>query len=108
MGRMDGKVVLITGAGRGQGRSPAVALAREGANILGLDCPVLRRSPYPMATPEDLEETVRQVEAVGGRMIARLGDVRNQAALDTLVGDGIAEFGRIDVLVSNAGIWSLG
>jgi SDR family mycofactocin-dependent oxidoreductase len=105
MGRMDGKVAMITGAGRGQGRAHAVTLAREGAEILALDCPdVSSVIPYAMATPEDLRETVRLVEALDRRIIAVEGDVRRQAELDELVERGIAEFGHIDVCVANAGV----
>jgi len=105
---MDGKVALITGAGRGQGRSHAVTLAREGADILALDCPQPNPAlPYPTATPEDLAETVAQVEALGRRIIAVEGDVRNQADLDGLVARGIDELGGVDVCVANAGVASM-
>jgi SDR family mycofactocin-dependent oxidoreductase len=108
MGRMDGKVALITGAGRGQGRAQALTLAREGADILALDCP--RPSaviPYGLATPEDLAETAAGVEALGRRVIAVEGDVRRQEDLDALVERGIAELGQIDVCVANAGVVTL-
>lgn len=105
MGRMDGKVALITGAARGQGRMHALTLAREGADILALDCPrdtdVI---PYALASPEDLQETVALVEALDRRIIAVEGDVRRQAELDQLVQEGIEEFGHIDVCVANAGV----
>jgi SDR family mycofactocin-dependent oxidoreductase len=108
MGRMDGKVALVTGAGRGQGRSHAVTLAREGADILALDCPAPNSVlPYETATPADLAETVSQVEALDRRIIAVEGDVRNQADLDGLVASGIGEFGKIDVCVANAGVASM-
>ncbi len=108
MGRMEGKVALITGAGRGQGRSHAVALAQEGADIIALDCPTLNEVlPYAMATPEELAETVAQVEALDRRIVAAEGDVRNQGDLDGLVARGIEEFGKIDVCVANAGVGTL-
>jgi SDR family mycofactocin-dependent oxidoreductase len=108
MGRMDGKVALITGAGRGQGRAHAVTLAREGASILALDCPQPSAViPYGLATPEDLAETVRQVEALDRRIVAVEGDVRRQSDLDDLVARGLDQFGHIDVCVANAGVVTL-
>ena len=109
MGRMDGKVALVTGAARGQGRSHALTLAREGADILAIDCPEqFGEIPYGLATAEDLQETVAQVEALDRRIIAVEGDVREQEALDSLVERGIAELGQIDVCVANAGLANLG
>ncbi|MFT4086531.1 MAG: mycofactocin-coupled SDR family oxidoreductase [Gordonia sp. (in: high G+C Gram-positive bacteria)] len=107
MGRMDGKVALITGAGRGQGRAHALRLAEEGADILALDVPEQGTIPYPFATSEDLQETVRQVEALDRRIIAVEGDVREQEQLDALVAAGIEEFGHIDVVVANAATWTV-
>jgi SDR family mycofactocin-dependent oxidoreductase len=102
---MDGKVALITGAGRGQGRAHALTLAREGADILALDCPRdTAVIPYDLASPEDLRETVALVEALDRRIIAVEGDVRRQEDLDQLVARGIEEFGHIDVCVANAGV----
>jgi len=102
-GRLEGKVALISGAARGQGRSHAVRLAEEGADILAFDlCRQLDTVPYPLAMPEDFEETVRQVEATGRRIIARQADVRDSPAIDALVADGVAEFGRLDVVCANA------
>jgi NAD(P)-dependent dehydrogenase (short-subunit alcohol dehydrogenase family) len=107
--RMAGMIALITGAARGQGRSQALTLAREGADILALDCPpAIDTIPYELARPEDLKETVSLVEGLGRRIIALEGDVRRQADIDALVERGIAEFGHIDVCVANAGVWSLG
>lgn len=108
MGRMDGKVVLITGAGRGQGRAHAVRLAQEGADIVALDCPAQGAIPYGLATTEDLHETVKAVEALDRRIVAITGDVREQADLDGAVERGIAELGRIDCVVANAGAWTVG
>lgn len=108
MGRMDGKVVLITGAGRGQGRSHAVRLAQEGADIVALDCPAQGAIPHPLATETDLKETVALVEALDRRILGVSGDVRVQSDLDTAVERGIAEFGKIDVVVANAAAWSVG
>jgi SDR family mycofactocin-dependent oxidoreductase len=105
MGRMDGRVAFITGAGKGQGRSHAVRLAEEGADIVGVDiCRQLDGVLYAMATPEDLDETVNLVEKTGRRMIARQADVRDRKALQAAFDDGVAEFGHIDTVVANAGI----
>ncbi|MDV3354483.1 mycofactocin-coupled SDR family oxidoreductase [Dietzia sp. IN118] len=108
MGKLDGKVAFITGAARGQGRSHAVRFAEEGANIIGVDVSAqIDTVPYPTAQPGDLEETVRQVEAAGGRMLASEVDVRDLAALTKAADDGAAEFGRIDIVIANAGISSM-
>ncbi|HZZ48646.1 MAG TPA: mycofactocin-coupled SDR family oxidoreductase [Pseudonocardia sp.] len=108
MGRMDGKVALITGAGRGQGRSHAVRLAQEGADIVAIDCPAQGAVPYGLATQDDLNETVRAVEELDRRILAVTGDVREQTSLDGAVERGLAEFGHIDCVVANAGVWSVG
>ncbi len=105
---MDGKVALITGAARGQGRSHALTLAREGADVVLIDVAAqIETVPYPLATPEELAETVRQVEALDRRALAFEADVRDQAALDAAVVASVEELGRIDVVVTNAGIWSI-
>lgn len=105
--RFEGKVVFITGAARGQGREHARRFAAEGASIIGVDlCDQLRTVPYPMATPEDLAETVRQVESAGGAMVARVADVRELAALQSAVDEGMERFGRIDVICANAGVYA--
>ncbi|HEY3631132.1 MAG TPA: mycofactocin-coupled SDR family oxidoreductase [Jatrophihabitantaceae bacterium] len=105
MGRVDGKVAVITGAARGQGRSHAVRLAEEGASVALIDiCAPIAQSPYPLASREDLEETRRMVLAAGGRAITRVADIRVQAELDGAIADTVAEFGRLDVVVENAGI----
>ena len=105
MGQLDGKVAFITGAARGQGRSHAQALAAEGADIVGVDiCAQLDTVSYPMATREDLDETVGLVEKHGRRMLARQADVRNLAAVRSAAEAALAEFGRLDIVVANAGI----
>jgi SDR family mycofactocin-dependent oxidoreductase len=107
VGKLDGQVAFITGAARGQGRSHALALAAEGADIIGVDlCRQAPTAPYPMSTPEDLAETVRQVEALDRRMLASQVDVRDLAALTRAVDDGVAELGRLDIVLANAGIVS--
>jgi NAD(P)-dependent dehydrogenase (short-subunit alcohol dehydrogenase family) len=105
VGRMDGRVAFITGVARGQGRSHAVRLAEEGADIVGIDiCRQLDGVLYPLASPEDLDETVNLVEKTGRRMVARQADVRDRDALAAAFADGVAEFGHIDTVVANAGI----
>ncbi len=104
-GRLSGKVALITGAARGQGRSHALTLAREGADIVALDIAAQIPSvPYPMATPEDLQETVKLVENEDRRCLPVTADVRNIHAMDQAVKDTIAEFGRLDIVLANAGV----
>jgi SDR family mycofactocin-dependent oxidoreductase len=105
MGRFDGKVVMITGGARGQGRSHAVSFAEEGADIIV--CDMLRdlaSVPYPLAQPEDLKETVGMVEALDRRCLAVQADVRVTEQINAVVEAGVAEFGRIDILCANAGI----
>ncbi|MBN9792567.1 MULTISPECIES: mycofactocin-coupled SDR family oxidoreductase [unclassified Pseudonocardia] len=105
MGRLDGKVVFITGAARGQGRSHAVRFAEEGAAVVAVDiCEQIPTVFYPMATKDDLDETVSLVEAVGGRIVARVADVRDRAALQDAHDAGVQEFGHIDTVLPNAGI----
>ncbi|WP_336881075.1 mycofactocin-coupled SDR family oxidoreductase [Rhodococcus globerulus] len=109
MGRVQNKVIFITGAARGQGRAHAVRLAQEGANIIGVDiCEDIKTNSYGMATPEDFDETVRLVEAAGGRMITSIADVRDRQAIVAAVEQGVAEFGRLDGIVAQAGICPLG
>lgn len=104
-GRVAGKVALITGAARGQGRSHAVRLAAEGADIIGIDlCTDVASIPYPLATPDDLAETVRLVEATGARMVAAEADVRDPGALAAAVGNGVSRLGRLDIAIANAGV----
>jgi SDR family mycofactocin-dependent oxidoreductase len=104
-GRARGKVALITGAARGQGRSHAVRLAHEGADIIAVDlCRDVEAIPYPLATPADLEETERLVLAAGGRVVAAAVDVRDAESLTAVVGDGVGRLGGLDIVVANAGV----
>ncbi len=105
MGKLDGKVAFITGGARGQGRSHAVTFAREGADIAVLDiCSQIASVEYPMSRPDDLAETVRQIEALGRRAIAVEGDVRDYLAVSSTVERIVSEFGQLDVVLANAGI----
>lgn len=105
MGKLAGKVAFITGAARGQGRSHAVRLAQEGADIVAIDiCRQINSVAYPMATLDDLAETVKQVEALDRRIHVEQADVRDLAALRSAVAAGTAEIGPIDIVVANAGI----
>ena len=105
MGRVGGKVAFITGAARGQGREHAVRLAEEGAKIIAIDiCRDIPTAPYGGATPDDLAQTVKRVEAIGGEILSRQVDVRDAAALDNVVAEGIQAFGAIDIVSVNAGI----
>lgn len=107
MGRVEGKVAFITGAARGQGRSHALRLAQEGADIIAIDiCEDAPGISYPMATEEDLAETVRQVEALDRRIIASKADVRDFDAVKAVVDDGVAQLGRLDIVSANAGLGS--
>ncbi len=105
MGRVEGKVAFITGAARGQGRSHAVKLASEGADIIAVDiCRNIDSMGYAMATPEDLEETVRLVEKEGRRVVAVQADVREAAQVKAALEQGLAEFGKVDIVVAQAGV----
>lgn len=109
MGRLDGKVAFITGAARGQGRSHALRLAEEGAEIVACDiCEQLDTVEYPLASKDDLKETARLVEDLGRRIVAREADVRDGAQLQAVVEEGISEFGHIDIMCANAGIVTYG
>lgn len=106
-GRVSGKVALITGAARGQGRAHAVRLAAEGANVIVVDlCAPIRGVPYAPATPEDLQETVRLVENTGQQAISAIVDVRDLERLREIVDDAVIRLGRLDVVVANAAICS--
>ncbi len=108
-GRVAGKVAFITGAARGQGRSHAVRLAQEGADIIAVDlCGQVDSVPYAMATPDDLAETVREVEALDRRIVAAQADVRDYGALKAALDDGVAQLGHLDIVSANAGIFSFG
>jgi SDR family mycofactocin-dependent oxidoreductase len=108
-GRLDGKVAFITGAARGQGRSHAIRLAQEGADIIAVDlCAQVGTVPYGMSTPDDLAETVKEVESLDRRIVATQADVRDFTALKAAVDDGVAQLGRLDVVSANAGIFSFG
>lgn len=108
-GRVAGKVAFITGAARGQGRSHALRLAQEGADIIAVDlCEPIDTVDYPMATEDDLAETVRLVEALDRRIVARKADVRDTESLKAAVDAGVAELGRLDIVSANAGILSAG
>lgn len=108
MGRVAGKVAVISGAARGQGRSHARMLAAEGADIIAVDlCDDIATNEYPLARPEDLEETVRLVEKEGRRVVSAVVDVRERGALAAAVDDGVAQLGGLDIVVANAGICPL-
>jgi SDR family mycofactocin-dependent oxidoreductase len=106
-GRVAGKVAFITGAARSQGRSHAIRLAQEGADIIAIDIagPVKSVTGYPPATEEDLAETVKEVEALDRRIIAHKADVRDPRALKEALNDGVAQLGKLDIVVANAGIF---
>ncbi|OAA18281.1 SDR family mycofactocin-dependent oxidoreductase [Frankia sp. EI5c] len=105
MGKLDGKVAFITGAARGQGRSHALRLAQDGADIIAVDlCGPVRSVAYPMPTIEDLEQTAKAVESLGRRIVARQADVRDYAALEEAFQAGTAELGPVEIVLANAGI----
>ena len=105
MGSLDGRVAFITGAARGQGRSHAVRLAADGAHIIGVDiCSDIPSTPYPMASREELDETIALVEAAGGKMLGSTADVRDFYALQSALEAGVDHFGRLDIVCANAGI----
>ncbi|WP_433193076.1 mycofactocin-coupled SDR family oxidoreductase [Nocardia sp. CA-107356] len=104
-GRVAGKVAFITGAGRGQGRSHAIRLAEEGADVILVDvCCDIPSVGYPMATGDDLSLTAREVVALGRRAFAKIVDVRDRGGLRQAVEEGVDELGRLDVVCANAGI----
>lgn len=105
MGQLDGRVALITGGARGQGRSHALALAAEGASVVVCDIAAqIDTVPFPLGTKAELDETVEMVRAAGGRCIGQPVDIRDTAQVDSVVGQTISEFGRLDILVANAAI----
>jgi (+)-trans-carveol dehydrogenase len=109
MGRFDGKVALVTGAARGQGRNHAIRLAGEGADVIAIDsCTDVESVPYRLASERELHETASDIGRLGRRVHCARADVRDFDALDRAVADGVAELGRLDVVVANAGILSFG
>lgn len=105
MARLAGKVAFITGAARGQGRAEAVRLASDGADVIAVDiCDQIASVPYPLASPDDLAETVKLVEDTGARIVAAQADVRDQESLRSALQSGIDALGRVDIVVANAGI----
>jgi NAD(P)-dependent dehydrogenase (short-subunit alcohol dehydrogenase family) len=108
-GRVEGKVAFITGAARGQGRSHAIRLAEEGADIIAVDLAgQIGSVPYAMSAPEDLAETVKEVEALDRRIVATQADVRDYGAVKAALDGGVAQLGRLDIVSANAGIFSFG
>ena len=109
-GPLDGRVAFITGAARGQGRAHAIRLANDGADIIAIDVcrPISESITYPLATSEELAETVQAVEATGRKVLAREVDIRDLDALQKVVADGVEQFGRLDIVVANAGVLSWG
>jgi SDR family mycofactocin-dependent oxidoreductase len=109
MGSLDGRVAFITGVARGQGRSHAVRLAAEGADIIGIDiCADIASNGYPMASRTELDETIGLVEAQGGKMLGTVADVRDFHALKAAMDAGVERFGRLDIVLANAGIAAMG
>ncbi len=109
MGKLDGQVAFITGGGRGQGRSHALLLAGEGADIVVCDIAAdIPTVPYPLATQADLDETAKLVTGLGRRCLGLTADVRDTAQLAAVADRAIAEFGRIDILLANAGVCGFG
>jgi SDR family mycofactocin-dependent oxidoreductase len=104
-GRLEGKVAFITGGARGQGRAHAIAMAKEGADIIVIDiCAQIESNPYPLATPDDLAETERSVKELGRNVYAKIADVRERSELRDALDAAVADFGRLDIVVANAGI----
>lgn len=110
MGQFDGKVVFITGIARGQGRKHAIRFAREGAKVFGFDlcARASEYTRYPASTEDDLTETVRLVEAEGGEIFTRIGDVRDLAFQQQIVAEAVEKWGRLDIVIANAGICNWG
>ena len=105
MGKLTGKVALVTGAARGQGRSHAVGLAKAGADVVAVDiCAQIGTVAYPMADRDDLDETVRMVEEHDRRAISVVGDVREVGTMRHAVSRAVGELGRVDIVLANAGI----
>src|ERR1700756_4173943 len=108
MGLVDNKVAFISGVARGQGRSHAVRLAEEGADIIGFDiCANDDAVEYPLATRDDLEETGKLIEKFGRKALLSVADVRDHEAVKRVVDDGVAELGRLDIVLANAGVMAI-
>jgi SDR family mycofactocin-dependent oxidoreductase len=109
-GSLEGRVAFVTGAARGQGRAHAIRLAEDGADIIAVDScrPISDTITYPMPTSDDLAETVAAVESTGRKVLAREVDIRDLAAQQQVVADGVEQFGRLDIVVANAGVLSWG
>lgn len=106
---LEGRVAFVTGVARGQGRSHAITLAEAGADIIGLDiCSDIASAPYPMATEEDLQDTAREIEKRGRSAVLRRADTRDFEQVRAVVDAGVAQLGRLDIVVANAGIFSMG
>jgi SDR family mycofactocin-dependent oxidoreductase len=104
-GPLKGRVAFITGAARGQGRAHATRLAADGADVIAVDlCGQIASVPYPLGTADELAATVKLVEDTGARIVAKQGDVRDRESLSAAVQAGLDEFGRLDIVVANAGI----
>jgi SDR family mycofactocin-dependent oxidoreductase len=109
VGRVEGKVAFVSGVARGQGRSHAIRLAEEGADIIGVDiCEDIEGNNYPLSRPEDLAVTVKEIEALGRRIFTRQVDVRDRLATRAAIADGVQELGHLEVVVANAGICPMG
>jgi (+)-trans-carveol dehydrogenase len=108
-GEWSGKVVFVTGVARGQGRSHALEFARRGADVGGLDlCAPIATVPYALAAPADLKQTEEEIRSLGGRAVLEVGDVRDPARVRAVVARVLDSFGQIDVVVTNAGVFSVG
>jgi (+)-trans-carveol dehydrogenase len=109
VGKLDGKVAFITGAARGQGKNHAIRLAEQGADIIAVDiCASIRSVPYEGPDRAEFDETIEAVRATGRRIVAHEADVRDLAALQAAVDEGVKEFGRLDIVLANAGIVGYG
>jgi SDR family mycofactocin-dependent oxidoreductase len=105
VGKLDGKVAFISGVARGQGRSHAVRLASEGADVIGIDiCADIPANHYPMASREELDETIGLVEQAGGKILGIVADVRDFHQVKSAMDTGVEHFGRLDIVLANAGI----